>query len=214
MKLISRLLFVLFLIIVTTIINKYRSWLLGSWDEFNNWHPNYGIYLFIGKTFFLIIFIIILSYTLYRCIINFPTIKIRKYIIYFSIIIITSIVGEFYPFSFYPMYNNFPNWAYTFYFVDENNQSLSDYLKDNHGNISHIYFAEFNSRGWTSGGERESKKHLNFIGKRIVEKSLDITQLKRDGVKEIKLKRINNHFVENELKIDTTLICSYDLNGN
>lgn len=212
-------------------LSKYRVLAVSGLQEFKTWYPNFGIAIFIIKTILVSLITAIIIYYLFKFFLYKKHLKViqlvhsisktlhhqnkfKKHYIFFSIILISMIVREFYPFSLYPMYNNFPNWSYTFYFTDENDQSLSYCLKDRHENISHIYFAEFYNKGWKVGEGHENEKHLNIVGKNIIEKSIDFKRIKESGINEIRLKRINNHFIGDELKIDTSRIYTYYLNEN
>jgi hypothetical protein len=181
-----------------------------------SWYPNAGVAVFIFKFLFLTFLYVLTMWLIYRLVkkndFNNQFLYTTKIpFIFVAVVFITFFVRENYPFSFYPMYNHFPNFAYTFFFEDENGQSLDKELNDNHGSISHIYFAEFDSKGWRVGNAKETKHHLQIVGESIIKKSFSLEALKKKGVKKVYVKRINNHFENNVLKIDTTLISTYGI---
>lgn len=201
-KHIKRLLF-LIVCSIWFIVWHYKYWFIAPKVFFAEWYPNTGVFLWWGKTIFFMLLLLTSCFLLYLVVIFIKKVIFKKCpnFIFVSILVITFVVGETYPFSFYPMYNHFPNYAYTFFFEDENGYSLDKELNDNHGNISHIYFAEFDSKGWRVGNAKETKHHLQIVGESIIKKSFSLEELKKKGVKKINLKRINNHFENNVLKI-------------
>ncbi len=128
----------------------------------------------------------------------------KKYPIYLSIIIITIIVGENYPLSYYPMYNNFPNWSYTFYFTDSN-ERLIDLPEITHAQLSHKFYAECNLQKVNYGNGIESKTDLQYVGGKLTHKLFDNIFRKRT---KLNLFRIYNHLEKGIINSDTTLISS------
>ncbi len=58
-----------------------------------------------------------------------------KYPIYIGVVAITFFVRETYPFSIYPMYSNFPNWSYTFYFEDQKRIKLKSQFNEDYKKV-------------------------------------------------------------------------------
>lgn len=131
---------------------------------------------------------------------------IKKYKIYFSILLITFIVKEFFPFSFYPMYNQFPNYAYIFYITDEHQQVRNDLMRINAGELSHLYFTECENQQIEYGNGVETKEQLNIIGLNITQQAIDLTAAKEVEVKDLQLYRIYSHFENNQMVLDTLLL--------
>lgn len=114
------------------------------------------------------------------------------------------IIGEYHPFSSFPMYNNFPNWSYVFYYVDENNMLIPcNKLKINGGNLGHLYatIAEYNKI--PTGNGTETPEQLKLIGNQITQQILN-----QNGepipYKKIKLVRIYYHFSNNQIVSERT----------
>lgn len=118
------------------------------------------------------------------------------------------VLGEFHPFSHFPMYNSIPNWSYVFYFVDEHNQLIPcDKLNTDGGVLGHQYstIAEYNKIPYGSG--TESTEQLNLIGEKITQQTL--AKIKKPlTAKKIKLVRVYYHF--NDAKLVSKLQCMYE----
>lgn len=133
---------------------------------------------------------------------------IKKYSVYFGLIVLTFIVKEFYPFSFYPMYNQFPNYAYVFYMLDENNQKMDRFMRVDHGELSHLFFSVCEQQGIKYGDGMESAEELERIGEEVIRQALDWGSLSKSTMKKAKLYRIYNHLSHKEIQSDTTLIAT------
>lgn len=180
--------------------NKNQYLIGGSFQEFKGWFARFGaIFWFIKTSFFIIWPILVLIF--------FHNI-IYKYKIYFGIIIFTFIIGEFFPFSHYPMYNNFPNYAYTFYIKDQNGELLGDNMPISVAGFSHIYVSECIDEQIKFGNARESQEDLQEIGKNMINQVLDFNSLKQNNINKVNLYRLNSHFIHKKLIIDTLLIAT------
>lgn len=131
---------------------------------------------------------------------------LKKYNIYFSTILITFIAGEFYPFSFYPMYNHFPNWSYTFYFEDENNNNIKHFLVVSHGSLSHLFYSACQRQEISYGYGQETDDELQSVGERISRQALYWSEIEKAGFSDVKLYRIHNYMTSSQLISDTLLI--------
>lgn len=120
------------------------------------------------------------------------------------------LVGEFHPFSHFPMYNNLPNWSYVFYFVDENNKLIPcDKLNTDGGSLGHLYstIAEYNKIPYGSG--METPQQLELIGEKITQQTLAKSKPPY-SFKKIKLVRVYYHF--NQDKLISKINCIYEKN--
>lgn len=131
---------------------------------------------------------------------------LKKYSLYFGILITTFILKETYPFSFYPMYNNFPNWSYTFYFEDENNKLIKHALFVQHSSLSHLFYSECQKQGIAYGYGMETREELKSVGLKVTQYAFNMNRIKTDSTKQLKLYRIYNHIEDDKIKSDTLLI--------
>jgi len=105
------------------------------------------------------------------------------------------------------MYNEFPNWSYSFYLVDENqNHIYKSHL--NHGNLSHIFYAEANNLKMHYGNNIEKKEDMQKVGEKIIDIIFANKDINKDdeNYKEIRLVRIYNYFQNDKLISDTLII--------
>ncbi len=131
-----------------------------------------------------------------------------QYPFYFGILLITFFVNETYPFSVYPMYNNFPNWSYTFYMEDEHHNNLKKYMIVHHAELSHLYYTECDNQNIAHGYDLESAAALEAVGKRITDQAIHWKKLRESSVEEVRLYRIYNYIKGNKLISDTTILCT------
>jgi hypothetical protein len=194
-------------IILLYAIYRYKWWWFAGLDSFPQWINIYGAILcFLKIGFVLFSFGLIIYFWRNEC-----KCLLLKYPIYIGVILITFIAQEFYPFSRYPMYDNFPNWSYTFYFEDEVGNNLKETLPISHSAFSHLYFAELNNKGIPYGNGIETSKDLELIGKRITEQVFNFTLLKNKGITEISVFRIHNYIVNSIMISDTIKIATTDV---
>lgn len=90
---------------------------------------------------------------------------IRQNFAFFVFLFGGILLAECYPFTRFPMYNEFPNYSYVFYVSDLNNNPLAlARLGMGGGELAHNYFAIANSHGFANGKNLESAQHLKQIG--------------------------------------------------
>lgn len=133
---------------------------------------------------------------------------IKKYSAYFGLIVLTFIVKEFYPFSFYPMYNQFPNYAYVFYILDENNHKIDRFMVVDHEELSHLFFSVCEQQSIKYGEGIESAEELEKVGEEVIRQALSWEDLSKSTIKKAKLYRIYNHLNYKEIQSDTALIAT------
>jgi len=129
-----------------------------------------------------------------------------KYPIYIGVIAITFFVRETYPFSMYPMYNNFPNWSYTFYFEDQKKESLGEIMSMSYGSLNHLYFTECQKSCVYCGFGSETTSELQKLGDNITKQALNMSLLKANGITEVYLFRIHNYIKNRKTHSDTITI--------
>lgn len=102
---------------------------------------------------------------------------ILSVVFFLGYIIITLLVGEWHPFSNFPMYNNFPNWAYVFYVTDSSGKVLynEEYFDKGSGSVAHMYYAACQHRNIKYGDDMETTSEMQILGNDI----LDQIELKR-----------------------------------
>ncbi len=96
-----------------------------------------------------------------------------KYLLLISYIILTFWVGkEFHPFSKFPMYCAFPNWAYVFYLKNEKGEIVSfgkNFSENkNAGYITHTYSSFFNFHNYQYGFGKEDSAQLKEAGNELI----------------------------------------------
>lgn len=201
MKFLLKLVFLISGVIVCLKFEKYDYLILGSFEEVTNWFSTYGLIIWVLKTLMIIFWIVTFFILFFE--------EIKKYKLYFLIIGLTVFIGEFFPFSHYPMYNHFPNWAYSFYMTDQNGQLLNKKVMPlSAGSFSHIYTAACKQAQIKYGDELESPEDLQKIGQFMMEQVLDEELLRKSAITKVLLYRLNNHFVEGKLIEDTLLMTS------
>lgn len=136
----------------------------------------------------------------------------KKYKIYFGLVLLTFVFGEWYPFSFYPMYNNFPNWSYTFYVEDEHGNNLKQYMNAYHSSLSHLYYSACEKQEISYGYAMETKEQLHVVGQIMIQQVLEWEKIKKTTIDEIRLYRIHNYIKKRKIISDTVLIFKRDAN--
>tara|TARA_B110000503_G_scaffold140518_1_gene231592 strand:- start:2198 stop:2641 length:444 start_codon:yes stop_codon:yes gene_type:complete len=80
------------------------------------------------------------------------------------------IFRETHPFSRFPMYSSFPNWAYSFYLTDENDKIIPlSSLETNGSSLGHLFGSVSDELSIPYGNFMESDEDLLRIGKRMME---------------------------------------------
>lgn len=107
-------------------------------------------------------------------------------------------IGEFHPFSQFPMYNSFPNWSYVFYYTDENNQLIpAKWFHTNTGHLSHIFYTACENLDIDYGNGIESKESLFILGETMTQQVS--TQVNLLTPKKVKLHRVYFHKETNQI---------------
>jgi hypothetical protein len=77
---------------------------------------------------------------------------------------------EFHPFSRYPMYSSFPNYAYSFYVSDSAGQLIpyKKYFKTRASEVSHQYCEVFDSHKWVRVMGLETDSQLRAGGAELL----------------------------------------------
>jgi hypothetical protein len=123
----------------------YPWLILAGLDEFKDWYPRFGLILWAGKN----LFFLSLLYSIYFFRVKIVSLLERfPYISIFVVYVVLSwVIGEHHPFSRIPMYHSFPNYAYTFNILDNENQMipLKEISKMGAAEISHLYFSAINN---------------------------------------------------------------------
>jgi hypothetical protein len=90
------------------------------------------------------------------------------FIIFFTYIILSLVIGERHPFTPVPMYNHFPNWAYVFYAKDNDGRIL--FSKTTFRNacspsdVSNLYSSYCYEKNWMYGFGKETPENLHEVG--------------------------------------------------
>jgi hypothetical protein len=89
------------------------------------------------------------------------------FIIYVSL---SLLLPEFHPFSRYPMYDSFPNYAYSFYVADTKGKIIPfrKNFKTQADEISHMYCEVFDEHNFNRGFGIESDNQLSIVGKELL----------------------------------------------
>lgn len=183
----------------------FRYLILGSVEEYKYWFPKYGLFAWGLKNIFSLIFLIkvflTFRYGLITLVRSFKPLK--KGVYFFSVIFLTFLFDEVYPFSFYPMYNHFPNWSYSFYFTDDD-QNIIELVNGNYTGLSHQYAAVAARNEINYGSATETKEELLIIGKELISNSFS-----EKPFKTIRLFRIHNYFDDQgKIASDTILMAT------
>ena len=80
-------------------------------------------------------------------------------------------IGEVHPFTLLPMYNTFPNWAYTFYVSDSRGSLLQNdkYFTIPADGLAHLYYSICEKEGVAQGYEKETTAELKKAGEIMME---------------------------------------------
>lgn len=113
--------------------------------------------------------------------------------------------GEVHPFTVVPMYNNFPNWAYSFYMSDKNNNiiPIATYFNYKDDELSHNFSAICSSENISYANKTIVDPELLKVGK------LMALQLFKKKIKPLDTDSVRLHRVCYFLCNDS--ICSTDL---
>lgn len=128
----------------------------------------------------------------------------KNYFISVLFVLGSFVFGEFYPFTQFPMYSEFPNYAYVFYVSDRQANFIPLRNFGTYGGaFSHLYFSVANELKIKNGYGFESKADLEKIGKRM-HHYLNV-KAKRQ-IKSIEIHRIHFFHYENKrAKVDRVI---------
>jgi hypothetical protein len=134
----------------------------------------------------------------------------KKYIVVYGITIFYIAagltLGEFHPFSKFPMYNQLPNWSYIFYYTDENNTIIPcDTFNFSGAALGHLYYNIAESKNIKFGNGMESDDELEEIGRLMY---IETTKQSKylNNIKTVKLWRKYFYFEREEIKVKEKLI--------
>jgi hypothetical protein len=106
-------------------------------------------------------------------------------------------IGEWHPFSKFPMYSSFPNWSYAFYLSDEAEEMIPWWsaFQVDAVHMAHRFYGICQHNGIAYGHGMESAVELRFIGNEMLKSVQDGYQLPYE--KELNLYR-RHFFVEGD----------------
>ncbi|MEY4659585.1 MAG: hypothetical protein ACO29Q_10700 [Crocinitomicaceae bacterium] len=94
---------------------------------------------------------------------------IKTYFVAIFIFLGTFLLGEFHPFTKFPMYSSFPNYSYVFYLTDLNGEFIPLTKYGTYGGaFSHVFFSTANDMNIQNGYGKESKAELAQIGQKMM----------------------------------------------
>lgn len=133
--------------------------------------------------------------------------KLRLWWFYLSFIGFALFIGEWHPFSRFPMYNSLPNWSYAFYITDtQNNIIPAVSLNTNAGELSHLFGSICQSYQIKYGDGCETKNQLRLVGNNIY-KILQNDKRNIDLLKKgIKIHRIYFFYKSNHIQSISEII--------
>ena len=96
--------------------------------------------------------------------------KIYSFIFFLLYVALSWWLPEFHPFSRYPMYSSFPNYAYSFYVSDSTGQLLpyKNFFSVRASEVSPQYCEVFDNHGWVRGLGRETDSQLQTCGAELM----------------------------------------------
>lgn len=124
----------------------------------------------------------------------------KTYFIFLLYMLGAFLFKETHPFSRFPMYNQFPNWAYAFYLSDENKNLISSMNFDITGGwIGHTFYAICNEKNILYGDNVETQEELNQIGSKMLDIILAKNPDQVTNYSKIHLHKISYYFKEDSL---------------
>lgn len=95
--------------------------------------------------------------------------KIKYLYLAAAYVVLSLIIGEVHPFTTVPMYNSFPNWAYSFYISDTSGKliPIGNYYSCDYDYLSHLYSTLCQENHIEMGNEVEKADELTFIGNKM-----------------------------------------------
>jgi hypothetical protein len=79
-------------------------------------------------------------------------------------------LDEFHPFSRFPMYDSFPNYAYSFYIADSKDELVPfrEDFRTQANEISHMYCEICDEHKFARGFGQETEQQLNIVGQELL----------------------------------------------
>lgn len=112
-------------------------------------------------------------------------------------------LGEQYPFSWYPMFSYFFDFSQTYYFLDQDKNVLTD-GELSPGAVSHILSAEKRIRDIPErSNESVYSEKMNNIGVSIINKAFDMEYIKSKNIQSISLFELFSYYKEDQVHADT-----------
>lgn len=136
---------------------------------------------------------------------DFLVAKKRFFGIGFIYLICSVIIGEFHPFSQFPMYNSFPNWSYVFYYTDKEGQLIpAKQLQTNSGHLAHMFYTACGTLQLEYGNGIESQQELKQLGIEMTKQVQQLIHLPTP--QKVKLHRVYFYKVEAEIRKKDVII--------
>ncbi len=136
--------------------------------------------------------------------------RLKKYLLLYGVALFYMvgglILGEFHPFSKFPMYNQLPNWSYVFYYTDENNVIIPcDTFNFSGAGLGHLFYNIAESEGIKFGNGMERDDELEKIGSLMyIETTKQSSYL--TNIKTVKLWRKYFYFEGDKINMSEKLI--------
>lgn len=112
-------------------------------------------------------------------------------------------LGEQYPFSWYPMFSYFFDFSQTYYFLDQDKNVLTD-GELSPGAVSHILSAEKRIRDIPEkSNESVYSEEMKDIGMSIINKAFDVGYAKSKRIQSISLYGLFSYYKVGEIYSDT-----------
>lgn len=108
---------------------------------------------------------------------------------------------ETHPFSRFPMYNSFLNWAYVFYFSDENKELVpSQDFQIDAADLSHFYYSYAGANEILYGFYSESDKELQNIGSAMMENLIKIRNQDQYPIQQLSFHRLGFYYENDSIR--------------
>ena len=136
-----------------------------------------------------------------------------KFFLFTAYLAVSLFIGyECHPFSTFPMYNSFPNYAYVFFLKNERNETVyyglnvANGRKKNAGYVAHVYYSFFNHHHYNVGMGREKPEHLAQAGAQMMDMIMDGENFSTKNFDTLKLYRRYYFLAHNRLKFRDDLM--------
>ena len=98
--------------------------------------------------------------------------SMKKYVIFVGYVVVSLLIGkDIHPFSRYPMYDSFPNYSYSFYVADDDNQPVyfMNNFKTQANEIGHMYSEICEEHNFNHGMGLETDSQLTVVGGELLD---------------------------------------------